>query len=191
MWHQKLRHYVWKLVYYWRIINRFVEGDLKEVKIDFYEYFLSLHNPDCQISKFHGVYLQQKNNVLNNLGFTNYILYEDFDIGVQRPRMTINSLEKGLTIACNSVNHFVVNHFMSRCRDISMRWRLSGHLTRRWIRTCRRRQSSPRSSLFRLSNVSCLHHALSINLSPRHVAGRTINVIPVNTNRKLFLFIHH
>lgn len=61
-------------------------------------------------------YLLQKNNALNNLGITNCILYEDFDIGVQRPQMTFNSLKKGLTIACNSVNHlFGVNHFMKRC----------------------------------------------------------------------------
>lgn len=134
--------------------------------------------------------LLQMNTVLNNLGITNCILYEDFDIGVLRSQMTINSLKKGL--ACNSVNHLLgVNHFVNKCRDISTRWRLLWNLTQRWIRTCRRSQSSPRSPLFPLTNVSCLHHALSIISSPWHVSGRTINVIPINTNTKLSLFIHH
>lgn len=188
MWHQKLRHYVWKLVYYWKWINRFIEGNLIYTLLWVFSVFTQPRLSDLKISWC----LLQKNNVLNNLGITNCILYEDFDIGVPRSQMTISSLNKGLTVACNSVNHlFGVNHFMNRCRDISTRQRLSWHLTRRWIRTCRRRQSSPRSPLFPLSNVSCLHHALSIISSPWHVSERTINVMPINTNTKLFLFIHH
>lgn len=38
---------------------------------------------------------------------------EDFDIGVQRPQLTINALKKGLLIACNTVHRLSgVNHFM-------------------------------------------------------------------------------